>query len=215
MTIRAVLPPEGRDLRLDLALGIANWAIFIDHIPNNILMWITIRNYGFSDAAELFVFIAGYAAAIVYAKSMATQGFAAGTSRLFERAWQLYVAHVVLLVANVAMIGWAAATYASFHSYRRHRRSVHAHRLARSEIRIGSAADRLWSLLARSILCWPAALVRCSLPACPGLGLASRPDRGEYDRNCADDGRCLLSFLVEEAREAAGIADVRRTWNKP
>ena len=70
MTIRALLPAEGRDLRLDLFRGVANWAIFINHIPNNAVMWITTRNYGFSDAAELFVFIAGYAAAIVYAKSM-------------------------------------------------------------------------------------------------------------------------------------------------
>lgn len=111
MTIRALLPPEGRDLRLDLARGIANWAIFINHIPNNTLMWITTRHYGFSDAAELFVFIAGYAAAVVYAKSMATQGFAAGATRLLERAWQLYVAHVVLFVINLAVINWAAQTY--------------------------------------------------------------------------------------------------------
>jgi len=111
MTMRALLPGEGRDLRLDLARGIANWAIFIDHIPNNVLMWSTIRNYGFSDAAELFVFIAGYAAALVYAKSMVLQGFAAGTSRLLERAWQLYVAHVVLFVVNVAVITWAAQAW--------------------------------------------------------------------------------------------------------
>lgn len=111
MTIRALLPAEGRDLRLDLFRGVANWAIFINHIPNNAVMWITTRNYGFSDAAELFVFIAGYAAAIVYAKSMLTQGFTAGTTRLLERAWQLYVAHVVLLVINLAVINWAAQTY--------------------------------------------------------------------------------------------------------
>jgi len=111
MTIRALLPGEGRDLRLDLARGIANWAIFLNHIPNNVLTWITTRNYGFSDAAELFVFIAGYAAAVVYAKSMAAQGFAAGTSRMLERAWQLYVAHVVLFVVNLAVIAWAAQAY--------------------------------------------------------------------------------------------------------
>jgi hypothetical protein len=111
MTIRAVLPAEGRDLRLDLFRGIANWAIFLNHIPNITLVWITTRNYGFSDGAELFVFIAGYAAAIVYAKSMATQGFAAGTTRLLERAWQLYVAHVVLFVINIAVITWTAQNY--------------------------------------------------------------------------------------------------------
>ena len=42
-----------RDLRLDLFRGLANWAIFVDHVPNNAVAWITARNYGFSDAAEL------------------------------------------------------------------------------------------------------------------------------------------------------------------
>jgi hypothetical protein len=111
MTVRALLPVERRDLRLDLFRGVANWAIFLNHIPNNAGIWVTTRNYGFSDAAELFVFIAGYAAAIVYAKSMLTQGFTAGTTRLLERAWQLYIAHVVLLVINLAVINWAAQTY--------------------------------------------------------------------------------------------------------
>ena len=115
MTIRARLPAEGRDLRLDLFRGVANWAIFINHIPNNAVMWITSKNYGFSDGADLFVFIAGYAASVVYAKSMLKQGFAAGTTRLFERAWQLYVAHVLLLVIHLAAIGWVAQAYQDSH----------------------------------------------------------------------------------------------------
>jgi hypothetical protein len=115
MTIRAILPAEGRNLRLDLSRGIANWEIFLNHIPNNAMTWLTTRNYGFSDAAELFVFIAGYAAGIVYSKSMLAQRFAAGTTRLFERAWQLYIAHVLLLVINLAVINWAAQTYSQPH----------------------------------------------------------------------------------------------------
>src|SRR5436190_5978835 len=39
--------PGGRDLRLDLFRGLALWLIFLDHIPNNIVSWLTIRNYGF------------------------------------------------------------------------------------------------------------------------------------------------------------------------
>jgi len=39
--------------------ALANWAIFLDHIPNNTVAWLTIRNYGFSDAADIFVFISG------------------------------------------------------------------------------------------------------------------------------------------------------------
>lgn len=57
MVIAHYLPPKGRDLRLDLFRGIANWAIFLDHVPNNLLNLITDRNFGFSDAAGLFIFI--------------------------------------------------------------------------------------------------------------------------------------------------------------
>ena len=49
----ARLPPKGRDYRLDLLRGFAIWAIFLDHIPNNAVNWITLRSYGFNDAADL------------------------------------------------------------------------------------------------------------------------------------------------------------------
>ncbi len=111
MDIHATLPPKGRDLRLDLFRGIANWAIFLDHIPNNVVNWITTRNYGFSDAADLFVFISGYTASFVYAKMMLDRGFVVGATRLFKRVWQLYVAHVVLFVIYIAAIGFVAQRY--------------------------------------------------------------------------------------------------------
>jgi hypothetical protein len=106
-----VLPPSGRDLRLDFFRGVANWWIFVDHIPNNIVNWLTPRNYGFSDAADLFVFISGYTAAFVYARMMLQRGFLIGASRLFRRVWQIYVAHVMLFVIYVAEIGWLATRY--------------------------------------------------------------------------------------------------------
>lgn len=111
MEINATLPPKGRDLRLDLFRGIANWAIFLDHIPDNVVNWITTRNYGFSDAADLFVFISGYTASFVYAKMMLDRGFIVGATRLFKRVWQLYVAHVVLFVIYIAAIGFVAQRY--------------------------------------------------------------------------------------------------------
>jgi OpgC protein len=40
MAIEAILPPKVRDYRLDLLRGFANWAIFLDHIPNNPVNWI-------------------------------------------------------------------------------------------------------------------------------------------------------------------------------
>jgi hypothetical protein len=66
--IRTQMPPRDRDYRLDLLRGFANWAIYLDHIPNNAVNWLTQRNYGFSDAADLFVFISGYTASFVYAR---------------------------------------------------------------------------------------------------------------------------------------------------
>jgi hypothetical protein len=111
MEIQAILPSKGRDLRLDLFRGIANWAIFLDHIPDNVVNWITTRNYGFSDAADLFVFISGYTASFVYAKMMLERGFIVGATRLFKRVWQLYVAHVILFVIYIAAIGYVAQRY--------------------------------------------------------------------------------------------------------
>ncbi|MFZ5734764.1 MAG: OpgC domain-containing protein [Pseudomonadota bacterium] len=109
--IQAILPPKGRDLRLDFFRGVANWWIFLDHIPNNVVNWVTPRNYGFSDAADLFVFISGYTASFVYAQMMIDKGFIVGATRLWKRVWQLYVAHVMLFVIYIASIGWVALRF--------------------------------------------------------------------------------------------------------
>src|SRR3977135_2000953 len=111
MKINATLPEKGRDLRLDLFRGVANWAIFLDHIPDNVVNWITTRNYGFSDAADLFVFISGYTASFVYARMMIERGFIVGATRLFKRVWQLYVAHVILFVIYIVAIGYVAQRF--------------------------------------------------------------------------------------------------------
>jgi hypothetical protein len=111
MEIRATLPPRGRDLRLDLFRGFANWAIFLNHMPNNVINWTTTRNYGFSDGADLFVFISGYTATIVFGRMMRDHGFLIGATRLLKRVWQLYLAHVMLFVLYVAAVGYVALRF--------------------------------------------------------------------------------------------------------
>lgn len=103
----AVLP-DTRDLRLDLFRGLALWFIFLDHVPDNILGWLTVRNYGFSDATEIFVYISGYTAVIAYARMMRRQGWVRAAARIYRRVWQLYVAHILLFVAFVAQIAWVS-----------------------------------------------------------------------------------------------------------
>ncbi len=100
-----------RDLRLDLFRGLALWLIFLDHIPSNAVSWITIRNYGFSDATEIFVFISGYTAAFVYGRAMQQHGFIMSSARVLKRAWQIYVAHVFLFAIYLAEIAYVAHSF--------------------------------------------------------------------------------------------------------
>jgi hypothetical protein len=103
--------PQDRDLRLDFFRGIGQWMIFLDHIPFDVVNWLTFRNYGFSDAAELFVFISGYTAGFVYGPAMREGRTFAATARLLKRVWQIYVAHVFLFVFFIAYIAQAAEHY--------------------------------------------------------------------------------------------------------
>jgi hypothetical protein len=102
-----------RDLRLDLFRGLALWLIFLDHIPSNAVSWITIRNYGFSDATEIFVFISGYTAAFVYGRAMREHGFIVAAARVLRRAWQIYVAHVFLFAIYLAEISYVVHSFSN------------------------------------------------------------------------------------------------------
>jgi hypothetical protein len=109
--IAPVVTTPQRDLRLDLFRGLALWLIFLDHIPSNLVSWITIRNYGFSDATEIFIFISGYTAAFVYGKVMLERGFVISSARILRRAWQIYVAHIFLFAIYLAEISYVARSF--------------------------------------------------------------------------------------------------------
>jgi hypothetical protein len=100
------LSPNQRELRLDLFRGLALWLIFIDHVSPDLLTWFTIRNYGFSDAAEIFIFISGYTAAFVYGRVMLKSGFVVASARVLKRVWQIYAAHVLLFAILVAEVSY-------------------------------------------------------------------------------------------------------------
>jgi hypothetical protein len=93
-----------RDLRLDLFRGVGLWMIFLDHIPHDVVAWLTLRNYGFSDAAEFFVFISGYLAGFIYGPIIRAGHFLAALKRLWKRAMEMYVAHIMLFLVFTAQI---------------------------------------------------------------------------------------------------------------
>ncbi|MEI4471561.1 OpgC family protein [Frigidibacter sp. MR17.24] len=95
-----------RDPRLDVLRGLALVMIFINHVPGNAYEAFTNRNFGFSDAAEGFVFMSGVAAALAYGPRLA-QGFSwQGVKRPWRRAWTLYLVH---LAGTVIALGISAA----------------------------------------------------------------------------------------------------------
>src|SRR5882757_2391451 len=110
---KAEIAARDGDLRISLLLGIANWFLFLDHIPHNAVSQLTLRNFGFSGATDLFVFVGGYAASIIYAKMMLERGFVVAATRIFKRVWQLYAAYLVLFVIYVELIGYVATQTAA------------------------------------------------------------------------------------------------------
>lgn len=103
-----VSPPHERkgyrDLRLDACRGLALWFIFVNHIPDNPLVWLTLRNYGFSDTSEVFVFVSGYTCMLAYGGALGEQGWLTIVTRALRRGLEIYCAFLLLLVAYFALI---------------------------------------------------------------------------------------------------------------
>jgi hypothetical protein len=107
-SLRAEFAARDGDLRLSFLLGLAAWFLFLDHIPHNVVGLLTMRNFGFSGATDLIVFIGGYAAAVLYGRMALERGSVVTATRIFKRLWQLYAAYVVLFVVYINLIGYVA-----------------------------------------------------------------------------------------------------------
>lgn len=94
----------GRDLRIDVCRGIALWWIFLDHVPNNIGSWLTPRNYGFCDAAEIFMFISGVTCALAYGRAREREGWSGMIGRSLRRGWDIYAAFLLLTLACAILV---------------------------------------------------------------------------------------------------------------
>jgi hypothetical protein len=104
-------PAPSRDLRLDFFRGLALICIFIDHIPENYLNYFTISSIAFSDAAEVFIFISGFTASLVYGRALAMRGTLIATVQVLRRAWQLYVAHIFLFMIFIAEVSYTVRAF--------------------------------------------------------------------------------------------------------
>lgn len=97
-----------RDHRIDWLRGIALISIFINHMPGNRFENWTTRNFGFSDAAELFVLLAGVAAAFAFFRRFERGEHAGVAMKALRRAFVLYGAHLASTLAAVSVFAGAA-----------------------------------------------------------------------------------------------------------
>jgi hypothetical protein len=110
MADRAQQARRPRDGRLDFFRGLCLLIIFVAHIVDNAwARWIPAK-FGFSDATEIFVFCSGMASAVAFGGAYRVHGWLMGTARVLFRCWQVYWAHIGVLLVTIALMvavdGW-------------------------------------------------------------------------------------------------------------
>ncbi|WP_419901917.1 OpgC family protein [Kiloniella sp.] len=103
-----------RDPRLDFFRGVAMLIIFIAHVPGNYWAKFIPARFGPSDAAEMFVFCSGFAAAIAFGGTFRRSGFFMGTARIVIRCIQIYMAHLGLFFVLATVCAVATAYFVDF-----------------------------------------------------------------------------------------------------
>ncbi|MGV6873902.1 OpgC family protein [Pseudochelatococcus sp. B33] len=94
---------SGRVNAIDFWRGLVLIVIFINHIPGNVFEHITPRNFGFSDSAEAFVFIAGLSVALAWGRSVARGEVGSVIERAWRRTLLLYTVHLLLTFTAIAL----------------------------------------------------------------------------------------------------------------
>jgi hypothetical protein len=100
-----------RDLRIDFFRGLALIFIFIDHVPDNTWARATLQNFGFSDASEVFVLLAGYSAGLAYWSMTERGDFRGAFQRASRRASEIYVWHIGVFIASAILLYAAARLF--------------------------------------------------------------------------------------------------------
>ncbi len=89
---------------VDFWRGVALVEIFVNHIPGNFWEHFTHKTLSQSDSAELFVFLAGWSLKHVVGPPEDPRPTRHLIMRLFLRAGTLYAAHMVIVMAAIALL---------------------------------------------------------------------------------------------------------------
>ncbi len=99
--------PKNRLIELDFFRGLVLLFIVVDHIGGSIVSRATLHAYALCDAAEVFVFLGGFATATAYASLARKQTEADARNRFLKRSLELYraflITAVLMLVVSAVM----------------------------------------------------------------------------------------------------------------
>jgi hypothetical protein len=93
-----------RDLRIDFFRGLALYMIIFDHIPGDPLNKFTYERLGFSDAAEIFVFLSGVSCGIVYSRVLSRRGVGGLLRGVSWRALHIYTYYLIASLITILLI---------------------------------------------------------------------------------------------------------------
>jgi len=97
--------PSARSTAVDFFRGLGLWIVFVDHIDPNIWSHLTLWRFGFSDFAEIFVFLSGFISVGSYQRALASGVTSGAVEKLGRRMARLYVAHIASLLVSLALLG--------------------------------------------------------------------------------------------------------------
>ncbi len=101
-------PGTRNENAVDFWRGFALVTIFIDHIPGNFFSYATLRNFAISDAAELFVLLAGWSCSFATGGPHRPEPTPRVAFRLLSRAVEIYRAQIVISAIALAMLAGMA-----------------------------------------------------------------------------------------------------------
>ena len=99
----------GRTAAVDFFRGLGLWMVFVDHMDPNLWSYLTVWRFGFSDFAEIFVFLSGFIGIGSYQRALNARDTGAVLKKLFRRIGRLYVAHILTLTISLGLMGIFAA----------------------------------------------------------------------------------------------------------
>jgi hypothetical protein len=103
--------PTNRIDGIDFWRGFALLMIFVDHVPENVFQHVTQQNFGFSDAAELFVFLSGVSVALAYGTRFFDGETLGAVRAVLRRAFTLYWVQILISLLIVGIFVGAAALW--------------------------------------------------------------------------------------------------------